>query len=90
MIQSVLENIDCTVTKLTCKDTALGFKFSRFQENITTNNIFINNVILQGKFYLWKCRAMGIKPLYIKFRGYVKYRTSTDKSLDLLCNYISS
>ena len=84
MIQIVLEKIDCTVTKLICKDVVLGYKL----ENVTVNNMFINNVILQGKFYLWKCRAMGIKPPYIKFREYVMYRTSTDKSLDRLCNYI--
>lgn len=82
MIQSVLVNIDCTVRKLTCKDVVLGFRL----ENMSSNNMFINNVILQGKFYLWKCRSAAIKPSYVKFKEYIQYRSSIDKNLDLLCN----
>ena len=66
-IQKVLAEIDSRAKYLTCKDVILGFHL----ENICNTNLLINNVILHGKVYLWKCKLLNNIPSYARFKEFI-------------------
>ena len=78
-IQNILERIDNRVYILTSKDIVLGFDL----EKNSKDNMFVNNVILQGKLYIWTCRSSNQNPSYIKFKEYLESRKCLEPCIDI-------
>lgn len=83
-IMTRLEKIDGNVRKLTRKDIILGYSL----EHISPSNLLINNVVLQVKSYLWKCKILCLQPSYIKLKQHIENQKMLDIRLELFCNEI--
>ncbi len=77
-VQKLLAEVDDRVEYLTCKDVILGFQLG----NICSQNLLINNVILHGKVYLWKCKLLNKLPSYASFKEFIEYRKVYEKCLE--------
>ena len=78
-IQNILERIDNRAYILTSKDIVLGFDL----EKNSKDNMFVNNVILQGKLYIWTCRSSNQNPSYNKFKEYLESRKCLEPCIDI-------
>ena len=78
-IDQVLKNTGRLTTDLCCKDVILGYKLN---ENMKSN-IFINNVLLHVKFYIWKCKCIDVIPSYDNLRFFIEKRKLLECSLEV-------
>ena len=79
-VQTVLERLDCSVEKLTCKDVILGYQL----KSDTKLNVGVNNVILHVKSYIWKCKPLNLVPSYNKLVEYIGSRMILEPNLENL------
>ena len=75
--QKVLNEMNCTVMKLTCKDVNLGYQL----KNHSRFNICVNDFVLHVKAYIWKCKLVNLDPSYNKLKEYIGSRKTLESHL---------
>jgi hypothetical protein len=78
-ITNRLEQIDSTVTNLNRKDVILGYDL----ENTSPSALFVNNIVLHAKAFLWKCKTYHLLPSYNKFVEYIRHKKSLEPLLEV-------
>ena len=78
-IEFILSKISGSEVSLTFRDIILGYHI----EDNPNAHLFINNILLHVKVFVWKCKLLYLNPSYVKLKEYVSFHKIYDDYLGI-------